>query len=83
MRERLKYDGDPLSLALGMMFWAAAFYVVLAPPRRFAVDPSIPTWQLFYPFIGALFGLAIDGTYRLIGKRPHGPLQTVKHERRT
>lgn len=68
MSEARKHYGDPLRLGLGMIFWAAFFYIFVAPHSDFARDPFTPTWMLFYPFIGALLGLAIEITYRAIGK---------------
>jgi hypothetical protein len=68
MSDEPKHDGDPLRLALGMLVWAAIFYVFITPHGRYARDPFTPTWMLFYPFIGALLGLAIEVIYRLIGK---------------
>jgi hypothetical protein len=65
MSDKPKQDASPLRLALGMIFWAVAFYVFLAPHSQPAVGVPTPAWKFF--FIGGLLGLAIEAATRLMG----------------
>jgi hypothetical protein len=71
MSDNPKQEPWVLRLALGMIFCATLFYVCLEPHdwrgRGRDLDHSITDWEFFYPFVGALVGLAIEAASHLIG----------------
>jgi hypothetical protein len=72
MSDEPKKAASPLRLALGMIVGATAFYVFLAPhdwrEHLPELDHCITDWQLFYPLIGGLIGLAIEVASHLKGR---------------
>jgi hypothetical protein len=55
-----------------MTFCAVLFYICLEPHdwRGRHLDDSITDWEFFYPFAGALVGLAIEAVSRLVRGNP-------------
>jgi hypothetical protein len=72
MSDKPKKAANPLRLALGMIFGATAFCVLLAPhdwrDHRPEMDHCITDWQFFYALSGGLIGLVIEVACHLKGR---------------